>query len=619
VSDQELERMVVTLDGDMQGYKAMAEEAKHETSALGRSFESHGMAVERLSSKVEGFGHSVVGALEALGAEHFLKESLGEWQEAEEGMHHLEAALKSNGREVEKTKDDYAEFASNIQRTTTMSDDAMIHLLSMAETFELTGDHAKKAAVNAQAIAAVTGGSASQYLRFTAALEKGDSAMAMRMARMIPQLRGVKDGQQFAAKTAQLLKTGMEMVHKEADSSSGSLKQLTNLWGDFKEGLGQVVAEGLKPFVGYAKEASVLLGDLSPETKRLLVQVLAAGAGIIMLGPVISMLGVAFGPVVGAVGTLLPMLGLLVNPITLAVGAAALLSTYFVDWKSVGGDAIAWLTRQWDGLVEHFSPAFEGIKDALAAGDLELAFKVVVAQLKYDWATFNASFVEYWNATKDVFVDGWYDMNFELEQSSFDLIGYLKRDWTEYFDWFAEHFAMLLDAAGDKEGADAFRKLAAYSVAEVERGVKLAKDANKQKHAEEDRARKESRAKDLEDAKQGAKDAKKALDDAIDDSIWAAFWADFDKEEGDALGDLDIKPPPGKEPKISAKVEPKWDAAAFTSVEARARMHDFADTIRMQIEDNPTGKKEKDPNTPILEDIRDELKDRSDVGVTDLG
>jgi hypothetical protein len=617
VSDTELERMVVTLDGDMEGYKAMAEEAKQETTVLSRNMEHHAGAVEHLSHKVEGFGESVVAALEALGVEHFLHSSLDEFQEAEEGMHKLEAALMSNGREVEKLKEDYSEFAGNIQRTTTMSDDAMINLLRMAETFELTGDNAKAAAVNAQAIAAVTGGSAQSYIRFSAALQKGDTATAMRMARMIPQLRGVKDGAEFAAKAQRLLQTGMQMVHKEAESSSGSLKMLSNLWGDFKEDLGGVVAEGLKPLVEYGKEASLLIKDLTPETKKLLVQAMAVGAGLIMLGPTLSLLGVVFGPLVSGAATLLPLLGLLANPVTLAVGAIALLSSYFVDWKSIASDALQWVDRQWHDLIDHFTPAYEGIRNALAAGDLELAFRIVTKQLEADWAEFNVKFTEYWNATKDVFVDGWFETEATIEIGWIDFLTYLRSNWKAAFEGIMYGFKLIAQATGDDEFA---RNIDAALAAPVDTWNTAAKEAQKSirstQRMQED-ARRASRAADLEDAKKAAKDAQKALDDSIDDAFWEKFWADFDKEEADALG-TDIKPKPGKEPKIDAKVVPKFDAADFRSAEAMFRVQEFATNMTMQMEGK--GKKEPDANTPILEDIRDELKDRNDgIGVADLG
>ena len=619
MNEHELEAMVVTINADLQSFKHEMEEAKEVTAHAAHAMEEHGNRLDRLAHKAEGLGESVVKALEALGIEHFLHEALGEWQEAESGILKLTATLEANGREVEKTREDYEQFASAMQELTVNSDDSVLAVLRMAETFGLTGDKAKSATQNAIALAAVTGGNASGMIRFTAALEKGDTATAMRMARMIPQLRGIKNESQFVAKATQLIQSGWATARAEANSSAGSLKQLKNAYGDLLEDIGKVVAEGIKPFVQYVREGIALLKGVSPETKQIAVYALAVGAALLMVGPLIAGLGIALGPVISLVSTLWPLLGLLVNPITLAVAAVVLLSSLFVDWKSVAGEAIAWVTKQWDSLVEYFKPAFDGVMAALRAGNLELAFKIVVLQLKVIWAEFNAWFVEYWNATKDVFVDGWHDANTQGTLGAIDVITYLKSDWTEYFDWFLTKMADISDALGQTDFARGLRVLRDADAGEVERAGKLAKESVKRQAKEAEDARKAARAKDLEDAKAAAAAAQDELKQSIDDAEWAEFWKSFEDES------IDIKPhvkvDPKDKPEIDAKIVPKFDAADYRSAEAFARVRDFQENLRLQIEGNPTGqsKKEKDANTPILEDIRDELKDQDTIGVSKLG
>ena len=77
-----------------------------------------------------------------------------------------------------------------------------------------------------------------------------------------------------------------------------------------------------------------------------------------------------------------------------------------------GGAALSWLGEGFATLQADATDAWNGIADALAAGNLALAAKVVWAGLKLEWQRGSAFLLDLWDATVGglaiVFTQGWY-------------------------------------------------------------------------------------------------------------------------------------------------------------------------------------------------------------------
>jgi hypothetical protein len=80
-----------------------------------------------------------------------------------------------------------------------------------------------------------------------------------------------------------------------AEAGAGGIKQLSNSFGDLMESFGEIINEGIKPFVLKLKEMVQGFQDLSPSTKKIIVVVSAFAAA---LGPLLV--------VVGAVASAIP-------------------------------------------------------------------------------------------------------------------------------------------------------------------------------------------------------------------------------------------------------------------------------------------------------------------------
>jgi diacylglycerol kinase len=119
---------------------------------------------------------------------------------------------------------------------------------------------------------------------------------------------------------------------------------------------------------------------------------MAAGFALVGLGYIIVGLGKAIGilaAVVSGVGVVLKVLGAvlawMLSPIGLVVAAVVALAGYILYATGMGAQALSWLGERFSDLKDDALAAYQGIADALAAGDIGLAAKILWLTLKMEW------------------------------------------------------------------------------------------------------------------------------------------------------------------------------------------------------------------------------------------
>lgn len=250
MGETELARMVVRLTGESVGYQRMLAEAQQTTVSTMQRIEAAVQAtgvvaaIAMVVQKLEQYKQRVV---------NFFKEGFAAFSEAEEVMINLRAMLSANERDVDRLAERYQNFANKQIALLAVSDEQILTNLRMAESFGLTADRAEQAVLRATGLAKVAGSSTDSMMRLVAAMEKGDTKRAMMFARMVPQLRGIKDESEFIAKYNKLWAAGLEAVEKSAQTSAGRIKVLKEEWGNFMEEVGGVIAPMVLPFVEAAR------------------------------------------------------------------------------------------------------------------------------------------------------------------------------------------------------------------------------------------------------------------------------------------------------------------------------------------------------------------------------
>lgn len=333
----ELESMVVRLMGDGSQFMTMMKQAVDASQNAGKAVEASTRSIDNMKTHLSSLGSSargVFGQLQAgfatvgasIGSISILKSSFKEFGDAEDNVIKLTAALKANGREVDKTLKEYMEFADGLEDTTRMGKQDALELFRVAESMGLTGDAAKRAAQNAVALSATSarGMSPKAAIRMTAGLEQGRVTM---LTREFPILSTIKDKTEQVAKAQELLAKGFDVARASAQSAQGKIEQMQNAISRMKETIGQVVADFIAPFVDGIKEMAARFEQADPAIKKFLVAALVIGAAI---GPIVLL----FGALSASVTAIVAALGAL-SPLWIALGATmAAITATVVDFSN---------------------------------------------------------------------------------------------------------------------------------------------------------------------------------------------------------------------------------------------------------------------------------------------
>lgn len=158
----------------------------------------------------------------------------------------------------------------------------------------------------------------------------------------------------------------------------------------------------------------------------------ASGFALIGIGTALFVAAVAASGFASAAAALGTVLAVVFSPIGLGVAAIAVALTMLVAlaaqtktfWEGLeAGADIA--STVWGGFLDVFQRTWSGIKDALAAGDIKLAFKIGVAGLDVIWKGFLLGLQVGWNTFKGIFVDGWHDIIKQLSHAWVDFEAFL--------------------------------------------------------------------------------------------------------------------------------------------------------------------------------------------------
>ena len=253
---------------------------------------------------------------------------------------------------------------------------------------------------------------------------------------------------------------GLTMHKEDAEAATRLGDAFTALWKTVLAGasvVGSALAPLLSDLAASAARIVITLRKWVEQNKALVVTifklvagVIAAGAGLIVLGTIIVGLGAVLGGIVtvfGAIGTAVAIVGkilsALLSPIGLVVAAFAALAAYLLYASGLGSAALAGLSESFAALKSDAIGAWRGIADALAAGDIALAAKILWLSLKMEWKRGIHFLNGLWIQFKDFFVstvtgavygaarilnDGWA----AIEVGWTETIGFLADAWSVF-------------------------------------------------------------------------------------------------------------------------------------------------------------------------------------------
>ena len=184
-----------------------------------------------------------------------------------------------------------------------------------------------------------------------------------------------------------------EVAEKQMKSFTNQLKVMKNQITVVAIEIGEMLAPMILGLNTYLQSGIHWWKLLSPEIKRSIVTIAlivgAIGPLLMVLGSLVSFLGF----VVAGFGSLIGVVVGLFSPLTLVVALVAGL-LYQLD---AGGKSLDWFKGKWQSLITYLGPAIQGIKDALAADDITLAFEIAWVQIKLVWAKGIQSLTDTWH------------------------------------------------------------------------------------------------------------------------------------------------------------------------------------------------------------------------------
>lgn len=156
--------------------------------------------------------------------------------------------------------------------------------------------------------------------------------------------------------------------------------------------IGSALAPALRDLVGWFRQVLPPVAEWLRENKAVVVAVFAAAAGVvgfglalIVLGHVLALASIAVTALAIAVKILVFAIGLLFTPIgliVLALGAVVVAAIYFSGQWSAVCDQVS---EALGNLGYWFGVVFGGMADAINAGDLELAVKILWLAVQAAW------------------------------------------------------------------------------------------------------------------------------------------------------------------------------------------------------------------------------------------
>lgn len=297
----------------------------------------------------------------------------------------LAAAIRASGGDAEAQLKTYKEIAAELQRLTVVGDETTLANIQIARSMGLSERAAARAAKNAIALSAAFGINANSAIRYTAALEEGDTTM---LNRYIPTLRLIKDDSERVAEAQRIMAAGFLVAIEAARSGLGPFEQMTNNFGDFLEMLGKDLLNAMRSTISGLNDLALRLKQISPEARRtaLALGAIAAalGPGLIALGLMVRVLGVALVGLVAfsrgvrvAVRIILAELALLAaafaSPVFAAAAAATAIlaawllfkETIIATSKAIVDGVSFWLVKQFRNNVER--PFLQAVNDLIEA------------------------------------------------------------------------------------------------------------------------------------------------------------------------------------------------------------------------------------------------------------
>jgi len=265
-----------------------------------------------------------------------------------------------------------------------------------------------------------------------------------------------------AAKTAKVMDSGI----------GGAFRRLYSAVEGIAIAIGDALAKPLSDMADWLGKAAGSITEWIKNHKELIVTamkvilvVIGVGAALVAMGLLLSTLATAIGGIISVVTAAIAVfkiiaavIAFLVSPVGLVIAAVAALGAYILYATGIAGKAIAWLGEKFGVLKDDAMSAYQGIADALAAGDISLAVKILWLTIKMEW-TRGVNYLEKaWLGFRNFFVaigyDAWHGLLavvetvwHALEVGWIETTAFFSKAWASFTGFFAKTWERIKSGA----------------------------------------------------------------------------------------------------------------------------------------------------------------------------
>jgi len=234
------------------------DEASRKFGLIGKSAGGMGQMLKRAAVAAGAY-------LGARAIKNFVSESIKAYGEQELAAQHLKDALANLGVTGKAAMDDMQQFASQIQKMTTIDDDAVIETMSLGAAIGGLKDGPLKAATVA-AIGLSKGFKMDleTAMKMVSKAAKGSTETFTRYGIVLDETMTAQE------KYGKILEIGAEnfkLAQGEIQTNIGVMQQLKNTWGDFKESIGKAIGKHIPGFIAGFKMAKVVIENFGDVMK----------------------------------------------------------------------------------------------------------------------------------------------------------------------------------------------------------------------------------------------------------------------------------------------------------------------------------------------------------------
>lgn len=219
------------------------------------------------------------------GAIIFGKKSLNAYIIQENAMARLKSGLKNVKGMTDDNAESLSKYAAELQKTTTFGDETTISSMAMLSTFQLNENQIKELTPRIQDMTASLEKSTGQQQDMEQIAISVGKAMTLGVGSLSrygvvisdnakKEFRNADAMGKVRILTEELDKNYKGIAEGSANTFGGKIKQINNIFGDFKEEIGEGIAEGLDPLISRFKKIAEsektqnMIKDLKDMVKR---------------------------------------------------------------------------------------------------------------------------------------------------------------------------------------------------------------------------------------------------------------------------------------------------------------------------------------------------------------